>query len=158
MKRLVGRRWMTYEEMKALPPGHTDRKLYSADISAEYSDCAAIEVEWVKHFRKKLPRFNDRQALAFCNRLCESLGERLVNKVVINSKDVKAGTAAHYTGRGREIHFPHEWISFTILIHELTHHFTPSGHFHGKDFCDNERLLFAAAYTEVTGKQPKSDW
>lgn len=149
----MGRFVKTYAEIKKLPPGHVDRRSYSNKIRAIYSDCADIERTWAKHFGKKLPRFDANQALTFCNQMCDALGQRPLRAVIVSSPDVKEEWAAHYDPRAKEIHIRYGSIYFTILIHELTHHFDRSFG-HGKDFCDMEQFLFGVAYTMVTGKQP----
>lgn len=153
----MGRFVQTYAEIRALPPGHVGRKAYQDKIRAIYSDCAEIENVWAKHFGRKLPRYDAEEALEFCNRMCDALGQRPIRKVVVSSVAVAEGNAAHYDVAPREIHFRYGSIYFPYLVHELTHHFDRSFG-HGKDFCDMERFLFGVAYTMITGKQTNSDW
>ncbi len=145
-----------FEYSKTLPPGHVDRELFSREVREIYSACGEIEKKWRRRFRKKLPRYSLEEAIAFCQKMCEMLGERPIRAIVLKSPDVKTWASAHYNGR-KEIHFKWDTIHFDVLVHELTHHFSPDSS-HGKDFCDMEEFLFGIAYQEVTGKKLNSDW
>jgi hypothetical protein len=141
-----------YNKIKALPEGHIDKRKLEKVFDKEYGSCREVERKWAKRLNPRF--FSAQQALTFCNQICDQLGEQKLRKVVLNSPDVKDYAGGHYCNR--EIHFKYDWITFTSLMHELTHHF--GEYSHGKSFCDMENFLFKVAYTHVTGKQPKKDW
>lgn len=137
-----------------LPPGHVDRVNVQKMLEKEYGACIVIERKWRKRLNPKIQTAKD--ALKYCNDICDLLGERRIKKVVVNSEDVKGWAGAHYSNK--EIHFKFDWISFTELIHELAHHFNKHGSSHGKEYCEMLEFIFKVAYIYWTGKQPKKDW
>lgn len=143
-------------ETKKLPLGHIDRKKAQEAVDKVYNRCHEIACKWHKRFGNKVPRFDTaQQALAFCNRLCDELGENKVKAIVVDAETV-GHAGACYNYQKKTIFFPYAYFSFTTLIHELTHHFKASGH--DDKFCEILDFIFRTVYIMVTGKQPHDDW
>jgi len=147
---------LLFDNLKAsknLPLGHVDRKKAQAAVDKIYQQCREVEKKWIKPFKKfKAPR-TGQEAIKFCNNLCRMLGQKTLKAIVLQSNELHSEAGAHYDRRQVAIHFPHKWISFHTLMHELAHHFGPSGH--GQDFCDTLDLLYEIVYTEIWGKKLK---
>lgn len=143
------------EKAQSLPPGHMGKAAAAEKIKEIYSQCRGVEAKWIKRFPKKI-NTELGSPLKFCNEICDMLGQKRLNEIIFNSKDVHTQAGAHYNHATKSIHFKWASIWFTTLVHELTHHFGHSNH--GKGFCEIENFLFQVAYTHLTGKKLKSDW
>lgn len=144
-------------ESKGLPLGHVGKEYAKELVKAEYGECHKISKLWTDRIRKsikKLPRMNVYEAIVYCNKLCNMLGNPIIKKVVSYSPDVAEYAGAHYCRN--EIHFKHD-VWFETLIHELTHHFDNS-YGHGKSYCDMLEFLYRIVYEDLTGKNCHDDW
>ncbi len=141
---------------RSLPPGHTDKKKAEIQVAKIYAACREVENLWARRFiRTNFQRvFDSTNAKAFCDQICDMLGERRL-KAVLFKAEVPKGSGGTYTQR--EIRFPGTSCWYIELIHELSHHFDSSCS-HGQSFCEVEDFLFRVAYELLTGKKIHSDW
>jgi hypothetical protein len=134
---------------ETLPPGHVLKFQAKEMVKEEYGQTREIELKWRKKFKKKFqfPDMSETEALTYCNKICKFIGEnKLVKKVIFNSKDVASYAGAHYCKK--EIHFKH-CFWFPTLIHELGHHCARYNG-HGDDYCIALDLIWEVVYNDLT--------
>lgn len=141
---------------RSLPPGHIDKKKAEIHVATIYAACGKVERLWSRRFSRTNFRhiFDTTNAKAFCDQICDMLGERRLKAVLFNVK-VPEGSGGVYTQR--EVRFPYICCCITELIHELAHHFDTSCS-HNQSFCEVEDFLLRVAYELLTGKKLHSDW
>jgi hypothetical protein len=132
-------------ESQKLPLGHYGRKEAQEAVDKEYHACHEQVKVLVKQYRIKKRYFEPQEAVDFCAEMCERLGSKPLKYIVIRSKDVGPCVGAHYDYG--TIHFPHNYIQTSTLLHELTHHLAVESHYHGhgKIFLELQALLYEAA-------------
>lgn len=125
-----------------LPLGHYGKKAAQAIVDLEYDACHKQAQALVKKHKISKHYFEPQEAFDLCLAICAALGHRPLKHIVIRSDKVSKHASAHYSRR--EIHFPHNYIHTTTLLHELAHHLCRGGG-HGKEFCEIQELVYEAA-------------
>ncbi len=133
------------EKASKLPLGHYAKVEAREAVDQEYSACRKQSGTLIKKHKIKIRYIDPQDAMDLCLSLCSFLGSNPLKCIVIKSKDVSPFAGAHYC-RG-EIHFPHEYIHISTLLHELTHHFCRDSHYtgHGNVFMELQELVYQAA-------------
>lgn len=153
-----------YKAQTTLPVGHVDRFKSKEALRNEYR-CHAVESFWNKKrgwkHNKKSFRMSAVELLQFCNILCNEFGYRRLKRIVINSKEAKEKHCGGFY-RHNEIHIASKYVKYSVLLHELAHHFQRVDSVwdgtHGKRFAIAVSMLNAVAHKLITGKEIKSDW
>ncbi|MFW6122043.1 MAG: hypothetical protein ACOC80_14265 [Petrotogales bacterium] len=146
---------------ETLPLGHIDRYKAVKALRNEYR-CHKVEKFWNKKrgkSNKKIHKMSASEILQFCNKICDEFGYRRLKRIVIRSKEVYERENVGGFYRYNEIHVGYP--SFTVILHELAHHFQKNVRFdgsHGKKFTIELSILNAVAHKIITGKDIKSDW
>jgi len=142
------------EKARTLPLGHYSRAHAEQRVNEIYSLCRRNEIRWVKKLRKKLHNkafhpITLSYAAGLVWRICNAVNTKPPRRVVIRSTEKVLGSAGWYNPGTKEIHFPDDYITFTVLIHELTHHFEWVENMgkddHGPNFVALEDLVFSIA-------------
>ena len=132
------------EKTSKLPIGHYGKKEAQEAVDNVYKACHEQARDLIKKHKIKKKYFEPQEAFDFCAEICNSLGHKQLNKIVLRSPDVSEFAAAHY--KNKEIHFKYTAICISVLLHELTHHLCHKYYAeHGKLFLEMQELAYECA-------------
>lgn len=148
------------KKAQELPPGHVERRKAREQVDKVYEACHRQMRAWERTLKRKYRKYRwfkkVEDGKAFCDFICDEVGQKHIKCIVPSSPDLRYGAGAHY--HKGEIHFCSSYMSLSTMIHELVHHCGCFGH--GKDFCEIQELLCEATerWLEFRWKQDNCPW